>query len=103
MAAFIKKDHIADGFDESRVGTTISETPLYTIERLIGVDDNMPEYGTLIPFRMYDDDDELYYEGELHDDPDCLNQMGALRWGETDAGCTRIEVLRDGKWTQEIG
>ena len=61
-----------------------------------------PEQG-LVKFRLYDDDDECYYEGWLHDDESCENQENALKWGEGDSGCTTIRVKRDGAWEIEIG
>jgi hypothetical protein len=57
----------------------------------------------LIPFKLYDDDKILYYEGVLHDDDNCENQSAALLYGELDAGCTLIEVLRGDEWKIEIG
>jgi hypothetical protein len=47
------------------------------------------------PFRMYDDDNELYYEGFLFG-----NEFGPLDdYGTPNAGCTRIDVFekKDGK------
>jgi hypothetical protein len=109
----ITKDHIAEveRGDKSREGMVFDRMPQYGMERAMGLDDRLPEettadarveYGT-VPFRLYDDDGELHYEGELHDDPECINQMAALRFGESDTGCTRIEVRRGPEWVQEIG
>lgn len=107
MAVRIDKDHIAEPGEESRAGFQFNTMPTYAIERIIGVSTEMLPGGldgiAPIPFRMYDDDGELYYEGQLSDDPDCENQSAALRWGEADAGCTTIKVLRNGEWVQEIG
>ena len=61
----------------------------------------MPD-GPEARFRMYDDDKELYYEGVLGDDPYSENEMEALNYGIWDAGCTIIEVMRNGTWKREI-
>jgi hypothetical protein len=46
-------------------------------------------------FRMYDDDGTLYYEGFLLGD----DEFAPLDdFGEPNAGCTRIDVLENGKW-----
>ncbi len=52
-------------------------------------------------FRLYDDDDELYYEGRLvrddEDDDDVL--FAPLDWAMDDSGCTRIDYLSEsGDW-----
>lgn len=104
----INKDRLFDPKTDppnaSRVGTTISYMPKYGIERAMDPrEEFLSQKGQYIRFRLKDDDGEIYYEGQLTDDEDCQNQTAALRWGESDAGCTTIEVKRDGKWTQEIG
>lgn len=105
----IDKDHIFDGEGQTRAGVTIDTMPQYIIERILGEgEQTLPDAldvgeGKLVRFRLYDDDGELYYEGRLHDDDECVNQSAALRFGESDAGCTTIKVLRDGEWKQEIG
>lgn len=100
----IKQDLIGDdGNFQSRVGTVVTAMPLYGIERAAGFNGSIPMSGQRIEFRLKDDDGEIYYVGELDDDEESLNQQAALRWGESDAGCTTIEVKRDGKWIQEIG
>jgi hypothetical protein len=99
----ITKDLITEPGDglPSRVGTMGEQTPYLPF---ITEPEPLPSSGLdLITFRLYDDDGELYYEGELHDDEDCMNQSSAQLWGEKDAGCTTIKVLRDGEWVQEIG
>lgn len=110
MAFIIRYDAVSDG---AEIGRRFDKIPLYGIERAMGIDDTLPdaEDGSkllLVKFKMYDDDGELYYEGELHDDADCMNQSAALRWGESNAGCTTIKVFREGsesgdRWIQEIG
>lgn len=53
-----------------------------------------------VPFRIYDDDGELYYTGRLYtDDPDSEDIFKPLdNFGEPNAGCTRIDLLINGKW-----
>lgn len=105
----ITKDHI----DAGRAGTTEEHTRIPLAAAVIGLESeplpSTQRHGEhsvempVIPFRLYDDDGELYYEGVLHDDDECLNQEAALSFGATDAGCTTIKVKRAGVWTQEIG
>jgi hypothetical protein len=114
MSFTITRDHV----DSIPTPHTVTKMPLYGIERAMGEDDTLPgsrrQVGAvgvhfLVDFKMYDDDGELCYEGTLDDDDECVNQIAALRWGESMAGCTTIEVNRpdknpgDGRWTQEIG
>ena len=95
--------------DYSTLGTWHNQMPLYGIERAAGLDDSLPALVADVKFRLYDDDDELCYEGVLHDDDECINQQAALRWGESNAGCTTIKVwktlppTRGFAWVQEIG
>lgn len=104
MTVIIDVDHInADAPEFDRTGTVLEEAPLYGIEKVLGVDSTIPAGDSMIKFKMFDDDGELYYEGRLTDDPDCENQSAALRFGEADAGCTLIIVERNGEWVQEIG
>jgi len=113
MAWGIFHDHIwrpEDG-GSSRVGYSEGHMRIPAIAAAAGYESpelpNTDENGRalkLIDFRLYDDDGELYYEGRLHDDDECLNQSAALKYGEGDAGCTTIKVKRAGKgWIQEIG
>lgn len=48
-----------------------------------------------IPFRMYDDDGTLYYEGFL---VGCDEFAPLDDFGEQNAGCTRIDLFEDGEW-----
>lgn len=55
-------------------------------------------------FKLYDDDGNLYYEGWLYNDPQCLVQQFVLAWAESDVGCTTIKVRKlDLTWEQQIG
>ena len=85
----IDRDYIAEPGEPSRVGVS-GEVLHYS---------SIPK----IRFRMLDDDSIVYYGGWLNDDPDCANQFSALSFGTYDAGCTTIEVKREGEWVQEIG
>lgn len=80
----------------------VHEMPLYGIERAMGIDPALPETHDRIAFKLYDDDGNFVYGGNLHDDPECENQSAALRYGEADEGATTIKVKRNGAWVQEI-
>lgn len=55
-------------------------------------------------FKLYDDDNELYYSGWLKDDGgELLVQQFVLAWAMADSGCTSIKTERNGEWVQEIG
>jgi hypothetical protein len=55
--------------------------------------------GTLTPFRMYDDDDTLYYEGEGDFYNNNVTGFEPLDdYGMPNAGCTRIDWFENGKW-----
>jgi|ERR1041385_3613260 hypothetical protein len=47
---------------------------------------------TPTPFKLYDDDGELYYEGWLINDNECIVQQFVLAWAMADSGCTVIKV-----------
>lgn len=87
----ITKDHISDGEEEGTMGP--SDTPLQEAD--------IRAKGT--PFRMYDDDDNLYYEGRflaLEDEEDPEAEFAPLEdFGTPNAGCTYIKYRsKDGKW-----
>ena len=44
-------------------------------------------------FRLYDDDDELYYTGLILDDSYDDDPFEPLDWAMNDSGCTRIDYL----------
>lgn len=55
-----------------------------------------------IPFRLFDDDGNLYYEGILTIWKDALaEQLFAplYDFGLPNAGCTRIDLFENGKWS----
>jgi len=57
-----------------------------------------------VKFRLYDDDDELYFSGWLYNDAECMVQQFVLDWAKADSGCTTIKVHDKEKgWVQEIG
>lgn len=95
----IARDHL----DRKPMHEEIHETPQYVAERILGIDPTLPAFGLpFVRFQLFDDDGELYYSGALSDDDECENQLAALRWGETMAGCTTIKVERNGEFVQEI-
>jgi hypothetical protein len=53
------------------------------------------ENGT--PFRLYDDDGELYYEGHFVMTDDHTG-FEPLDWAMGNAGCTEIRYRERGKW-----
>lgn len=92
-----------DAFEQEKVAVEIERMPLYGIERVLGMDDELPAFGLpFVEFKLYDDDGQLMYKGALSDDDEATNQSAALRWGETMAGCTTIKVRREGGYVQEI-
>ena len=105
----ITKDHIHLESDElpSRVGYHEEHSRISSYAAWMGDKSEplpgWPEHTKLVKFRLYDDDNECYYEGWLHDDESCENQENALKWAEGDSGCTMIRVKRNGKWVLEIG
>ena len=54
-------------------------------------------------FRLLDDDNNVYYGGWLLNDDTCAVQSIVLEWGTHYAGCTTIEVKKNGEWVREIG
>jgi hypothetical protein len=100
----ITKDFIAEAGEPTRVGYSEEHERIPVIAVAAGFQSQplATEY-PLVEFRLRDEDDEVHYEGELHDDPECDNQLAALRFGEADTGACIIEVKRDGQWVMEIG
>ena len=92
--------------------------PAWTItqDHLTTPDDDWPSaYGTWgpsdtvatsldevpIPFRLYDDDGELYYEGLMNEA--AMDAFGDGRdplygFGMPNAGCTRLDYEENGSW-----
>jgi hypothetical protein len=98
VAWIITRDHLEEQGSEynrtgHRYGSTRGQSDPWTDER---------DKDNALAFRLYDDDGELYYEGLVTDDEFCEGQLACRDWGMYDAGCTRIEVKREGRWTQEI-
>lgn len=85
----ITKDHLSPIGDElCRVGKTSKD-----------YDSKAPT----LPFKLYDDDDNLYYEGRAVVDEDYSldeDNFRALDWAMNDAGCTYIKYRdkKTGKW-----
>ena len=65
--------------------------------------DDIPEEKT--KFKLFDDDDELYYSGWLLNDAECIVQSFVQKWAEADSGCTTILIYKDSEagFVQEIG
>lgn len=115
IVAEITKDHITvltDPDDESQVGRQFDSEALrqwwgWGLKEGIPADTyfKLAESNSgKIDFKLYDDDNELYYEGWLIDDDEAIVQQFVLRWAEADSGCTLIEVKRPLiGFTQEIG
>jgi hypothetical protein len=67
--------------------------------------------GDVVSFRLYDDDGELYYTGEIdreaHDNAEdgaVGSLYEALQWGAYYAGCTDLRTRSEsGKWTSIYG
>ena len=61
-------------------------------------------HGSPMDFKMYDDDGELYYTGQMvcldGSDPFCsLDIFAPLDdYGRPNAGCTELRVFREGTW-----
>jgi hypothetical protein len=96
----IEKDHTADSTapkatNANAVGLTGPKDPV----------DAPPANWACHPFKMYDDDGELYYEGKLYFDPE-YEDVEPEVWffpkddfGEPNAGCTEIHYKnKDGKF-----
>lgn len=53
----------------------------------------------MVPFKLYDDDGELYYEGASRDlGEEEERAFAPLDWAMRNAGCTRLDYLKNGKW-----
>lgn len=99
MAFIIDTDHTAtagtpEGTNLNAVGITASPAALARLEA-----------GEGEHFRMYDDDDELYYEGRWVVDPDVPDEAfegfePLDCFGTPNAGCTRLDYLNEltGDW-----
>lgn len=109
----ITRDYLAedgtmpDGTDVGRMGpgtvvTPELQTTLTTFLENIGKKSpgnaNLPDGATW--WRMFDDDDILYYEGILIGDSEAEESgFSPLdNYGTPGAGCVRIDYYHDGKW-----
>ena len=55
----------------------------------------------VVPFRIYDDDDKLYYEGRMneHSLDDCEKiAFDVLNYVTAWAGATRLDYMKNGGW-----
>ena len=87
MAWIITVDHIEDG---ARVETFGPRTTELARDEII-------DHVDATPFRMFDDDGILYYEG-LMTTPDTDPFAPLDHFGAPNAGCTMIELKTDGGW-----
>lgn len=78
----ITADYIENG---RAIGTS---SPLWT-------EDKAADY-LLLPFRMFDDDKNLYYEGVINDESSGLEPLDDF--GAPNAGCTMISIFQFAKW-----
>ena len=73
------------------------DTPLVKLKRPIQVcwdaAVTRKEEGTR--FRLYDDDDNLYFEGTMYGS---TSSFAPLNWSSLGYGCTRLDYFENGKW-----
>jgi len=109
MGWVITKDNIASGMpdDPGRVGARAVQNSTYNPLEAIFTREkypyDLPTEGGKIAFRLRDEDMEVHYEGVMDDDPDCINQLDASKFGEIDTGAFICEVWRNGEWVMEVG
>lgn len=86
----ITKDHIADS--SVQAPSNLNAPGMTGPRDLTATLEEIQAHGC--PFKLYDDDGNLYYEGFV------LGEVSApLRdFGMPNAGCTWAKVLVDGKW-----
>jgi hypothetical protein len=90
-------------FDHPERGkVTLESVPLYGLERAAGLPNVIPDEGPVVEFELFDDDGNSLYGGTLTNDGEAINQIAALRYGETDEGATVIKVKINDEWVQEI-
>lgn len=93
-AWIITQDHIADVLPDAPSDVGVSGPRAATPTQLAAL-----RLGVGHPFRMLDDDGEVYYEGLFLGNSDACAAFGPLDdFGTPNAGCTSIEYLRDGRW-----
>ena len=66
-----------------------------------GCGDKFKEDQPFTKFRLYDDDNELYYSGRINDDwlnGDEEHAFAPLDFGMADAGCSYMTYFEDGEW-----
>lgn len=64
-----------------------------TYDHLESAKVNFPMKGHTVPFRLFDDDDILYYSGFMTEKLyDSHLIMDPLDWATHDSGCTRLDV-----------
>lgn len=116
VVARIDQDHISadePGFNQEGREFEYQTMKLWYVGQNFGMQEAIDEVSSIealkidpvTKFKLYDDDDELYYEGWLRNDPGCIVQMFVLAWGESYAGCTKITIYKNAEagYVQEIG
>ena len=90
----ITRDHLAD--PDARQGTNGNAVGIIGPRGTTLTAKQIAEHPDAKPFRMTDDDGNLYYEGFLIGD-----EFAPLDdFGEPNAGCTGIQVKENGLWRE---
>ncbi|HEY9550589.1 MAG TPA: hypothetical protein VIR45_13920 [Kiloniellaceae bacterium] len=94
----IDKDHIADG--EAEPGTLLNAVGLVGPRDIAHEIETRLKAGEGEPFRLYDDDGELYYEGRIIGDHTGWDGFTPLDdFGRPNAGCSDIHYRHpQGAW-----
>lgn len=108
-AWIITKDKITDG--EAPEGTNLNARGLIGPSIATKNDEARLRAGEGVPFRMLDDDGEIYYYGRILEESECTpqyegNYFGGEsefapldNFGRPNAGCTDIQYKnKEGKW-----
>lgn len=85
----ITRDHIDAGEAQGTLGPS---------DALLDTPEAIKSHPEAVKFKMYDDDDELYYSGVavLGDDESGFEPLDDF--GMPNAGCTRIDYFERGEW-----
>lgn len=92
------------GYGQIDAMGTVEESEAIFPRQITVVTDASPyDVRNPVPFRIYDDDDELYYEGAISEEwlngPETL-AFAPLQWAMADAGATRMDVFESQGWHQ---
>ena len=87
----ITKDFMACDYIPSRVGKSYGTLKAVALCEKKGIEN--------IPFKLYDDDKNLYYQGFLWATKQGGDEMFApLDWAANEAGATTMKIKENGKW-----